>query len=238
MSNMWKGKKSNGIMSKDGEINFSKLEQQIDQSVASDKTYWIQNEAKIRAVTNKVASYDEFCDIVKASHLKPLEKGDRISDIKVFNQPWNIAVNKGAGASGKTAQLQCTAIDNINQFNRAWKTHKSSEEKYTLLSSIPLETIQKIFKPEIGMGLLGEMLVALRAGYQAGHMEGVLDMLIVLTKSGRFELSLRFLSTKELASLSELLSVVLAEGGEWSLTSENSPVARVEQIKQAYGLTS
>lgn len=45
----------------DGEsINFNKLEKELMQAVEADARYWRENDAKIRAVTNKVASYEEF----------------------------------------------------------------------------------------------------------------------------------------------------------------------------------
>ena len=34
-----------------------------------------------------------FRDIVKAAHLKPLEKDDRLTDMK-FTQPWNTQASK------------------------------------------------------------------------------------------------------------------------------------------------
>jgi hypothetical protein len=43
-----------------------------------------------------------YRDIVKASHIKPLEKGDKMDSIKVFNQPWNIAAAKNSKEDDKT----------------------------------------------------------------------------------------------------------------------------------------
>lgn len=42
-----------------------------------------------------------YRDIVKASHIKPLEKGDKMDSI-VFNQPWNIAAAKNSKEEDKT----------------------------------------------------------------------------------------------------------------------------------------
>ena len=63
-------------MNKDGTIDFSKLEKQLFVAVEEDARYQRENDAKFRAVAQKVGSYEEFKDIVAASHLKPLEKKD------------------------------------------------------------------------------------------------------------------------------------------------------------------
>lgn len=86
------------------DIDFTELERELEAAIDQDTRYWLQNDAKIRAVNQRVASYDEFrltrlqhvttcslcyvlsvvliffyyCyrDIVKAAHLKPLKKKD------------------------------------------------------------------------------------------------------------------------------------------------------------------
>jgi len=225
---MWKGKNTHGIVKKDGEINFSKLEQQIDSAVSADKMYWVRNEAKIRAVTNKVATYEEFEDIVKASHLKPLEKGDRISDIKVFKQPWNI--NSGSGASSQTSSERSTEISyqsvaTVNQFDRIWKRQcKNSLERFNFLTELDCSKIHHIFQAEIALGLLGEFISAIHENYKSEKSETIANILYTLTKCGRFELSLQFLSEKEKNSLSEIMDLLSTD---WN--SEN-----VCQLKSVY----
>merc|ERR1712176_877285 len=207
---MWKGKNPQGIMKQDGEINFSKLEQQIDSAVEADKMYWIRNEAKIRAVNNKVASYEEFEDIVKASHLKPLEKGDRISDIKVFKQPWNIDSGSGENAqsgSKSSSEISNVSVANVNQFNRVWKRQcKTSQEQFTFLTELDCNRIHRIFQAEIALGLLGEFFTVIHEHYISEKSEIIANILYTLTKCGRFDLSLQFLSQKEQDSLSEIMN--------------------------------
>ena len=41
-------------------INFSKLEKESDAAIRADEKYWRENDAKFRAVDQKVASYEEF----------------------------------------------------------------------------------------------------------------------------------------------------------------------------------
>ena len=225
---MWKGKSTHGIIRQDGEINFSKLEQQIDSAVEADKMYWVRNEAKIRAVNNKVASYEEFEDIVKASHLKPLEKGDRISDIKVFKQPWNINSSSGScsqTSSNKSTEIANSSVDNVIQFNRVWKRQcKNSSDQFKFLTELDCSKIHHIFQAEIAMGLLGEFVSVLQDHYQAEKSETVANILYTFTKCGRFDLSLMFLSQKEKECLSKLMSSL---SDDWN--SEN-----VLQLKEIY----
>lgn len=41
-------------------INFKKLESELQNAVEGEAKYWRENDAKFRAVHQKVASYDEF----------------------------------------------------------------------------------------------------------------------------------------------------------------------------------
>lgn len=42
------------------EIDMSKLRKQLGEAVQADEVYWRENDAKFRAVRQKVASYEEF----------------------------------------------------------------------------------------------------------------------------------------------------------------------------------
>lgn len=65
-------------MDGDEGIDFKKLEKEFNSAVEADAKYERENAAKFRAVEQRVGSYEEFKDIVAASHLKPLEKKDKI----------------------------------------------------------------------------------------------------------------------------------------------------------------
>lgn len=64
------------MMNDDEGIDFHKLEKELALAVEADAKYVRENDAKFRAVEQRVASYEEFRDIVGASHLKPLERKD------------------------------------------------------------------------------------------------------------------------------------------------------------------
>ena len=64
------------VMSDEDGIDFRKLEKELALAVEADAKYVRENDAKFRAVEQRVGSYEEFRDIVNAAHLKPLERKD------------------------------------------------------------------------------------------------------------------------------------------------------------------
>lgn len=71
-------------MENDEQIDFLKLEKEFSRAVEADAKYQRENAAKFRAVEQRVGSYEEFKDIVAASHLKPLEKKDKLGTLYLF----------------------------------------------------------------------------------------------------------------------------------------------------------
>ncbi|XP_047427894.1 coiled-coil domain-containing protein 103 [Mugil cephalus] len=67
-------------------IDFSALEKELQAAVDSERRHERENEAKLRAVSQRV-SYDQFRDLVLSCHLKPLDKKDK--DGGPRKQPWN-----------------------------------------------------------------------------------------------------------------------------------------------------
>jgi len=41
-------------------VDFGKLEKELSDAVEADERYWRENDAKFRAVNQKVSTYDEF----------------------------------------------------------------------------------------------------------------------------------------------------------------------------------
>ncbi|XP_049416325.1 coiled-coil domain-containing protein 103 [Epinephelus fuscoguttatus] len=68
-------------------IDFSALERELQMAVESERRYQRENEAKLRAVSQRVASYSQFRDLVLSCHLRPLDKKDK--DGASRRQPWN-----------------------------------------------------------------------------------------------------------------------------------------------------
>ena len=76
------------------EMDISKLEETLNAEVASDNLYWVRNEAKLRAA-KQTTSYEEFDQIVKASHLRPLEKEDHLQKVDGSGKSMNTVCRNG-----------------------------------------------------------------------------------------------------------------------------------------------
>ena len=51
------------VSRKEDKVDFDKLEKELANAVEADQRYWRENDAKLRAVHQNVATYDEFrCD--------------------------------------------------------------------------------------------------------------------------------------------------------------------------------
>ncbi|XP_019721966.1 dynein axonemal assembly factor 19 [Hippocampus comes] len=73
-------------------IDFSALEKDLRASVEAELKYRRENDAKLRAVQQGVASYQQFRDLVLTSHLTPLHKTDKNAR---KHAPWNPVVATG-----------------------------------------------------------------------------------------------------------------------------------------------
>ncbi|XP_031573319.1 coiled-coil domain-containing protein 103-like [Actinia tenebrosa] len=196
-------------MDGDEGIDFQKLEKEFNLAVEADEKYKRENAAKFRAVEQRVGSYEEFKDIVAASHLKPLEKKDKI-DQKKMKQPWNCLASKktdiktqisSSSVVSRSSELQLTP----HNFLKTWKHElKICQDKYHYLCKVGGVNLGKIFKNEISMGLLGEFLEVLEQCHQKQDTEIILDLLWHLSTTKRFNLSLDFLSSKEKGLLQDL----------------------------------
>ncbi|XP_061701317.1 coiled-coil domain-containing protein 103 [Syngnathoides biaculeatus] len=73
-------------------VDFGALEKELGAAVESERKYQRENDAKLRAVRQGVASYQQFRDLVLTSHLTPLDKNDKNARKR---PPWNPVVAGG-----------------------------------------------------------------------------------------------------------------------------------------------
>ncbi|XP_014234074.1 coiled-coil domain-containing protein 103 [Trichogramma pretiosum] len=81
-------------------IDFRALEAELDVALKADELYKLQNDAKIRAIEQRVPTYDDFRHMVQAAHLRPLDKNDTK---KRAQGSWNqcaVAVDSDEKAGG------------------------------------------------------------------------------------------------------------------------------------------
>ncbi|XP_074080443.1 dynein axonemal assembly factor 19 [Macrotis lagotis] len=197
-------------MEKTDTIDFRALEKELQAALAADEKYQRENAAKFRAVEQKVASYEEFRDIVLASHLKPLERKDKMGIKKMV--PWNCH-GKSATALPGITQEESTDVsqkgdcqpETSSDFYRAWRHHlRNGPERYQTLLKLGAPTLGHLFRVDVGFGLLGELLITLEENFKTADCTAVLGILHSLSRTGRFGLNLSLLSNAERTSCQKL----------------------------------
>ncbi|XP_060637185.2 coiled-coil domain-containing protein 103 isoform X1 [Anolis sagrei] len=187
------------VLRMEGMIDFRTLEKELEQAIASDEKYKRENDAKFRAVRQKVASYEEFRDIVRASHLKPLDKGDKMRSKR--SMLWNSCAFKsnckeesGIELSQELEQLPETSAE----FYRDWRRcMKSSQQRYQLLLQLGPQSLGRIFQTDLAYGLLGEFLAVLTENVCMEDQNIVLEILESFAGTKRFGLNIELLGEQE-----------------------------------------
>uniref|UniRef100_A0A3B5KL71 Dynein attachment factor N-terminal domain-containing protein n=1 Tax=Takifugu rubripes TaxID=31033 RepID=A0A3B5KL71_TAKRU len=92
-------------------IDFAALERELSTAIESERRYQRENDAKLRAIDQNVASYEQFRGLVLASHLKPLDKNNK--DVGHWKQPWNPHLERQVGQLG----LSAASTENMGLLN-------------------------------------------------------------------------------------------------------------------------
>ncbi|NXX85481.1 CC103 protein, partial [Urocolius indicus] len=201
------------------------LQRELREAVEADERWRRQNRAKLRAVRQPLASYEEFRNIVLASHLKPLEKKDKMGVRgKVL---WNPCAAQATTPAASTLELP-QELDQLPrtsaEFYRDWRRClKSGKEKYQLLLELGGKGLGRIFRAELGFGLLGEFLTVLAENVCEEDRDAVLQILQSLAGTPRFGLSVMLLSPQERSSSRALLGKLRSmSGGSWASSRPGS----------------
>ncbi|XP_053550347.1 coiled-coil domain-containing protein 103 [Bombina bombina] len=218
-------------------IDFCELERELDAAVAADLKYKRENDAKFRAISQKVASYEEFRDIVLASNLKPLDRKDKLSGER--KQPWNVpaTVNHSSGDIDSVMLNEELPAEpkNAFEFTRDWRRLKA-ENKFDYLLQLGAEKLSRIFHPEISSGLLGEFICILEKNVDNVHQDLVLQILEGLAKTQRFDLNLAFLSKAERDSCQKLFAKLIPVNQNETTAADKGDVKRHPLLKKLTGL--
>ncbi|XP_027764974.1 coiled-coil domain-containing protein 103 [Empidonax traillii] len=182
------------------------LQRELRAALAEDERRQREGEAKLRALHQRVPDYRDFRNIVLASHLKPLEKKDRLGQRR--NVLWNPCAAPAKALPAHTeeipqelAQLPGTAAE----FHRDWhRCLRSGTERYRFLLELGGDTLCRIFRADVGFGLLGEFLRVLAENFHPGDGAAVLGVLQGLAGTGRLGLNVELLSQEEKESGREL----------------------------------
>uniref|UniRef100_A0A8C5P372 Coiled-coil domain containing 103 n=1 Tax=Jaculus jaculus TaxID=51337 RepID=A0A8C5P372_JACJA len=202
-------------MERDDMIDFKALEKELQAAIAADEKYQRENAAKLRAVEQRVPSYEEFRGIVLASHLKPLERKDKLERKRTVL--WNSHATRGKTFQDVTTELSQEKApfqpENSAEFYRDWRRHlRSGLERYQTLLQLGGTKLGHLFQTDVGFGLLGELLVTLADHVMPSDRAVVLEILHSLANTGRFTLNLSLLSQVERESCQSLFQKLQAMG--------------------------
>jgi len=189
------------------------LEKNLKSLVSQDKSYKLKNAAKFRAVEQKVPTFDQFEEIVNASHLKPLDKKENIQNMS-YNR-WNpdttredfydgsektfskleVSGLKNRGSASKNTSSPTQKYSSFDKTLSIWKNTKSNQEKINLLKNSENFSIQneEFFKKVLqrDTDFLEELVIC------CGEMGGgdrlmVINLLKFLSKTSNFDVSVSF----------------------------------------------
>ena len=127
-----------------------------------------------------------------------------------------------------------------HEFSKVWRRQcKNEKEKYELLLEIGGQELGRIFKAEISMGFLGEFLSSLLNYLNVNDAKAVCDILLQLSKTNRFDLSLKFLGEEERKITSELIKRLEEVNLEDDVENKGKVTKNVEilqELRKIYGV--
>ncbi|KFO80886.1 Coiled-coil domain-containing protein 103, partial [Cuculus canorus] len=144
-------------------------------------------------------------NIVLASHLKPLEKKDKMGKRNILWNPYAAHAKTPQGSDMEILQELDQLPRTSAEFYRDWRRClKSGKEKYQLLLELGGEALGRIFQADLGFGLLGEFLTVLAENVCPQDGDAILQILQSLSGTKRFGLNVDLLSELEKESSRDL----------------------------------
>lgn len=191
-------------------VTLDRLESELNSVLEQDTRYWTENDAKFRAVAQNV-SYEQFEEIVKASHLKPLEKKDKSQLTNPKNTIWNSISNetrqKTSNTEVKNRNDSLKIIDdpkNVSEFYACWRA-KDHCERMTLMQELGETKLKDMFATEVPPELIMEMVHTF-IHFKSSEINLVVRTLEILSETKRFSLTVEFLSKTEKQAVADLMS--------------------------------
>ena len=195
------------------------IESELNSVLEQDSRYWRENDAKFRAVAQNV-SYEQFEEIVKASHLKPLDKSDKNpSSTKSKSSIWNSIANATSRISiTDDRKMEPTAASskissdpkNVDEFYDLWRNIQMCE-RIKFLHQLGNAKLERIFVTEVPSELIVDFLYTfLTFDSSSSDIVVVVRTLELLTGTKRFSLSIQFLSSVERQAGEQLMEKLRA----------------------------
>ncbi|CAH8452985.1 unnamed protein product [Schistosoma rodhaini] len=151
-------------------INMNNLEKEMDSAIAKESRYWLENDAKIRAVQQGVPTYDDFRELVAGCHLKPLDRLELTNTVGQRSS-WNYSAilsnnNSLFLESGMNSTIPMISITTPQEFVVQWRHIKSPSANTNgalleLLFNQNNEVLENLFNTGLGVSFLPEILSVL-----------------------------------------------------------------------------
>jgi hypothetical protein len=196
-------------------IDVEKIQNQVNREIWAEQKYSRENQAKLRAIEQRVPTYDDFRQIVLASHLKPLDKGESLTNnatrsnivwnsaaggASTLPEPVDLNLNASQEQQAKEELIRIKPRTNL-EFVKIWKRlDDSSELKWEFVKNLGEPYLYQLFSVEINGEILGEFLRLFQTRLNSLSqidLEFVFSLLKCFTKCKRFELNKMFLKPVE-----------------------------------------
>lgn len=159
-------------------------------------------------------------------------------------QPWNPHAQGNSQTTHVHSDVSLPTTmktpQSAHEFSKVWRRPcKTEKEKYELLLKIGGQELGRIFKAEISMGFLGEFLSSLLNYLNVNDAKAVCDILLQLSKTNRFDLSLKFLGEEERKITSELIKRLEEVNLEDDMENKCKVTKNVEilqELRKIYGV--
>jgi len=202
------GRRQRAVVSDDKGINFDSLNQVVNRQLAEDAKYDRENDAKFRAVRQKVPTYEDFEAIVQGAHLQPMK--DDVAALEMKRSMWDSTTNQSARSRAREQRrtMEKTTIvtkdskedipKTVQKFLRGWRRAcKTPKDKYSFVQRIGGERLGALFKYEVPEGLLGPIVEVLSKEFVPQDAAATCEILRCLQETGRFGLAIEFFSDAE-----------------------------------------
>ena len=199
--------------------SLDRIEAELNSVLEQDSRYWRENDAKFRAVAQN-ATYEQFEEIVKASHLKPLDKEDKTPVGKPKQTIWNSVTNSSKPVSNSIESLgdfqNASLIEpkTVKDFQVGWNATEP-ESRWRYLESLGIAKLKNILVTEVPSELTVDLVNICLKESRVNDNAFVLKLLKVLTETKRFSLNIQFLSEPEKQAVCLLINRLK----EWSKDS-------------------
>ena len=200
------------------QLSLDVLESELTNSIEQDSRYWRENSAKFRAVAQN-STYEQFEEIVKASHLKPIEKQDKTQYGKIKSTIWNsiasatsrntkVAHTEFNKQDTEEAEADCinnSSPNNFDDFYDSWRRTEMSE-RIKFLQTVGSPSLKNILSIEVPSELIVDFIYTFMSfGSSVSDLVTVVNTLEILGQSKRFSLNVQFLSKGEKEAAGQLV---------------------------------